>query len=1436
MLRSFMLAAAWLCVFACAACGDINIVSSDTSATVDSDGAATDATDAIDIQQADTATNDVVGNDCLTDFDCLDKIQSKSTCILAKCAAGFCVKVQKSAGANCKDATLTVGDCGQTTCNDAGQCVLSNIADGTFCGAGLCGQKCAAGSCIAATDADYDDGNPCTKDFCDQGIQVKHEPLTDLTLQCDDKDACTASDTCIQGACKGSPLSCSDGIACTTDTCASGTGCAHTTTGAKCDDGNPCTMDGCDLALGCTVTSLAIGATCSDGNECTISDACDASGGCSGQTSNACTCITDGDCVGKAQNPCIGALVCQNGGCAAINANAVYCDASENSTCLHNACDPGSGACVVKSKNEGAPCDDANACTNDKKCQAGAFKGVSVVDCDDKNACTNDACLPQSGCVHETNTAGCNDGNACTTGDACENGGCSGAAKPCDDGIACTLDGCDKGSGKCTHAVNVSTCDDGNPCTTDACDAQKGCVYATDDAAACDDGNACTANSCKGGQCTATPICACNVDAECNDNNPCTAQSCVGGKCQFQAQDGGACDPADKCQNVGSGKCGGGVCKAGGSPKDCSSLNDACHNGACDPGSGQCGALPKGDGTLCDADTNPCTVADACVGGACVAGKTMDCSAVEAANFCQFGVCIDSGGVASCVAQDKPDGTACEDGLYCTIGDTCDGNSACKGGSARTCGALSDACNTGFCDEAKTSCAKQAKGTDVGCDDAMFCTALDHCDGFGKCQGGGITACAGSACAIGSCDSASQNCTLTPLPAATTCSDGDPCTFADHCDSAGSCLAGLPVACQGTACSMGACDPTTGGCVLQAFDATATCDDGQKCTIGDHCDGYGACAGGAWDASCGCNQDAMCNDGNDCTLDTCDGATGQCQFQNGSGQTCDDGDACSTASTCNADSACVATTLYDCSMANDTCHAGQCANAGKIPFCKAIPLADGSKCDDGLACTTGETCSIGKCGNGSAVVCANAPACYVATCAESMQGCVNTPTAKGTACSDNEPCTLGDSCNGTGGCNPGTAMDNFTPCDDADKTTSGDLCLNATCAGFTAVTGASGPLTRIVYDSTGDTWWFSGALNSAPSVALASQWSISEVGIDASGGWSLAKLAATQNSGAIRALSEQVAGGAGNFTAFHVPGSKAWVAGSNAAFGKSAGTTFPASTEWYDIDFRSSGSSGYGLLVGDNSMSGAVLGRCQGTWADTTSAWTCNSHTTLGTWGVGAGISLFTASCLPACAPSPSFVGGLQKWNGSVASQLETISAPLIASTWGGVNAGPTLKLTSSLLTGGLHTYDTSSYTATGASVVWTVGPSGSLAYIASGSSVLKGVALYGTNYQFTDVTAMNGYLLVWGYKTDTKTGNFVPVLLTHLDDVNAQADPMSWIEHDLALPDYSPTACVNSGLSSYGMAKGGSKGTTLALVANYCGNTVSANPPNLKGMIYLRK
>ena len=152
-------------------------------------------------------------------------------------------------------------------------------------------------------------------------------------------------------------------------------------------------------------------------------------------------------------------------------------------------------------------------------------------------------------------------------------------------------------------------------------------------------------------------------------------------------------------------------------------------------------------------------------------------------------------------------------------------------------------------------------------------------------------------------------------------------------------------------------------------------------------------------------------------------------------------------------------------------------------------------------------------------------------------------------------------------------------------------------------------------------------------------------------------------------------------------------------------TTFATTTEWYDIAFRQNGKSAYAMLSGYNGSEGAVLGRCQGGWGDTTTSWSCTKGTSVGMLGNGAAISAYNSLCFPigSCTPTWTFLGGLLKWNGSFASQLDTIAATGMTGAWGTVSAGPNVTPTSALTTGALLAYDTSSYQLTGSSVQWLV-------------------------------------------------------------------------------------------------------------------------------------
>lgn len=1023
------------------------------------------------------------GPECETAFDCLH-LKGKTPCKQPNCDGGKCTLKQLAVDTPCTDTLLSLKECQQTLCDTAGTCVVAALPDAEPCGFGLCGKLCKSGACEVAGPADYDDGNACTKDYCKQGTEVVHEALTDLSLGCDDGNACTEAEYCAAGVCVGTPLSCDDGFACTADACNPTTGCINTGDASKCDDSDPCTKDACDIAVGCTVVGDNVGSACDDGNDCTEADACGDGGACGG--TQTCKCAADADCAQKS-NGCL-VLVCVAGLCSEDLGKTVVCDPSANTSCAKSTCDPADGSCAMLPIAEGVVCDDGNACTTTSTCVEGACVGAGVAVCDDKNPCTQDSCSAADGCVFVTSVSPCDDGDKCTTEDVCTDGACIGAAAGCDDSVPCTKDGCDGATGECTHTAADLQCDDENPCTKDACDAKKGCLHSDDAAAKCDDGDACTTDACQGGQCVvADYLCQCKGDADCDDNNPCTKDACGGGKCtNAAAADGATCSTSDKCQVAGSGVCKAGLC-GGGKPVDCDKDVGACQVGICDPATGKCETVAKTDGAKCDADASGCTVKDACVAGACVAGAAADCSAKDAP--CSVGVCKSQGENAfECAVEHLAKDSECEDGVFCTVLDKCDGQGTCLTGFIRTCSEAGDACNKGKCDEAAGACATTPLSKLAKCDDGAWCTVDDTCDGAGVCVGGTAKECSGGACTVGICDEAKDACTTQPAAKGAACSDGDGCTLADSCDGGGKCLGANPKVCEGElcqtgscksgscvktpvaentvcedgdpcttetrcksgkcavvnakecsgdACNLGVCDVASGDCGLKAKGDGATCDDGSACTDKDACLG-GKCQAGS--NTCECAKDADCDDSNVCTNDTCADVAGKkvCKNAINTGAGCDDGKKCTKSDVCGANGACsgAAVSCDDKKVCTtDYCDTktGSCVFKSKII----------SLCDDGKKCTTNDKCDGNDVCKGTPKTCNDNNVCTSDACTESKGACAYTKKSSG-SCSDGNVCTESDTCSS------GTCTGKPKDCDDKNACTA-DVCDKSKGCQYSAV-------------------------------------------------------------------------------------------------------------------------------------------------------------------------------------------------------------------------------------------------------------------------------------------------------------------------------------------------------------------------------------------------
>ena len=705
-------------------------------------------------------------------------------------------------------------------------------------------------ACISNAECETKQGAAptCQRWTCDTKTGCLLEPVDNGTA-CDDQDACTQVDQCVNGVCTGGEA-------------------------LSCNDMNSCTTDTCDPASGCTNVP-ADGAPCDDADLCTMGDTCQG-GQCVGADDPKCNCSADADCAAFDDGDlCNGVKTCQDSQCVTDPASVVDCAGMATGACEKVACKASTGVCEVTFKPNGTACDDGNQCTLNDVCTNGGCGG-GAVDCDDDNPCTDDSCDPTSGCAYAPNAESCDDGDLCTTADHCEGGVCTGTENPLcicsddedcvpyDDGDLCSgtltcLDGkcevdeativtcddvalapceqvvCAPSTGECKvkDALNGTacsdsdactendvctagacvgtpmTCEDGNACTTDACDPAAGCTF-TPNTDACDDGNSCTSgDACAEGVCTGTP----NADCECLSNADCAEQ-----------EDEDACNGTLMCSE--------GQCVVDPNSVIVCPEPEGCTTFTCQPETGACVEATAADGSPCE-DGNACTDGDVCDEGQCKGGDQVVC---DDTNLCTDDSCDPTVG-----CQFDYNTEPCDDGIDCTENDAC-ADGTCTGTPSPECVCAADA----DCDEENDL--DQCNGT-------LIC--VEH-----KCVADpeSVVTCAPSdpnGCVLNHCNPLTGECEALPMPDGKSCDDDSKCTLVDVC---------LEGACAGTgelecddenACTTDICLPET-GCVND-YNADP-CDDGDPCTEGDACDA-GVCQPGAdvcgdsctpeWTLSCG---------------------------------------------------------------------------------------------------------------------------------------------------------------------------------------------------------------------------------------------------------------------------------------------------------------------------------------------------------------------------------------------------------------------------------------------------------------------------------------------------------------------------------------------------------------------------------------------------------
>jgi len=365
-------------------------------------------------------------------------------------------------------------------------------------------------------------------------------------------------------------------------------------------------------------------------------------------------------------------------------------------------------------------------------------------------------------------------------------------------------------------------------------------------------------------------------------------------------------------------------------------------------------------------------VVDGCagctIGGACVADGTADPS-----NGCQACDPATSRTVYTPVAA----GAACEDGLFCTVSDACDGAGVCGGGAARGCDdGLS--CTTDACDETVGACVAPVT---TGCLIGGACVADAAADPSNACA---------------ACDATVSVSAYSPVAAGAVCDDGLFCTVSDACDGSGTCATSPRVCDDGLSCTIDACDEAAGACtaataadfcvIAGACVAEGTEDPTNRCALCASASSASDYSPRATGALCG---DPACDAATLTPAPTCDGAGGCVP---GSAEACPGGTACSDAMSCAG------------GCTDDT----QCVEAS---YCGADMMCHADE-PGGTACDRAGACQSGFCAD--AFCCERACGDTCESCASAEDEGLCLPYAADTDPEDE--CAGTDACDGTNAC------------------------------------------------------------------------------------------------------------------------------------------------------------------------------------------------------------------------------------------------------------------------------------------------------------------------------------------------------------------------------------------------------------------------------------
>ena len=973
------------------------------------------------------------------------------------CVSGICTGDLVCGGTVCRPISQCYRVYCGVDINNNPTCLDKVAYDGTPCddsNALTENDKCTSGICIGT---DKCRGVICTPNSQCQTTPGTCNPLTGLCVYtnlrdgtpCDDSNPSTTSDACTLGVCRGyiicGGVPCRSASQCHDVSCSVGGQCVvqQKVTGYVCNDQDESsTNDECTSSGRCVGTQRCNPLSCSS----TSSDSCHDPPICDPKT-GLCT-----DPVKPDGTICDTNKVCVAGACSQSSfttCGLVVCR-PVNPHCYTVECV--NNICVQTEKFDGSPCNDDSPDTVDDRCISGRCTGTNLCasqTCPVNNLCqksgrcdvTTGLCIFEKSLDEDANL--CNDNNPDTENDICRNGVCSGTIISCQTNICRTDTQCQdvSSTGVLINKPSNSPCDDNNHLTTnDKCNG--GICVGTEICSdvSCFPINQChSAGVCRGGKCT-NPIqpegTPCNDNNQLTTNDVCRSGQCVGSirNCQVSGRSV-ECIPTDpqckiaRCDQQQT---------LGVSPQSCYSENAS-------------------DGIPCD-DFNSDTINDICRSGVCIGSDQQQlCSQVTCSpsTTCKTSIC--NNGI--CIESNKPHNTDCSDGNPLTTRDRCiagicKGDLTCSVGASQiNCEATTKLCYTVKCGSGSgLTCVEEQLPDNTECDDGDGSTVED------KCQSGicvGVTKCDQTTCSTppssqsclrpsGVCAYETGACEFSPADTSITCDDGNSLTTLDHCQGS-TCTGSIP--CGATFCVPNnaqcgdvTCNPSNNTCGYVNAPNGKSCNDYNSSTVQDGCQN-GICIGR------NLCEGVVCNTVTPCGRQQCDYQSGMCKdllspdstpclINNTVQGSCRKG-ICLSLVTCDNVSVCTIPTSNDLQCVYSTCVNGVCV-INNTP--------DNTPCTDGNPATVSDICMSGRCSGITACDSANCEqkTCMSARCTQ-LGVCVYDPLPDRTVCSDINPSTVNDSC--LAGVCVGTAV-----CSNQLQCSTQNTCLRPECSSSSTTT------------------------------------------------------------------------------------------------------------------------------------------------------------------------------------------------------------------------------------------------------------------------------------------------------------------------------------------------------------------------------------------------